>query len=224
MDEQTSLIEKCKQRMAPYKCEGFLMGKGPRNPSIMFVGEAPGETEIESGEPFSGQAGEYFDQYLDFLGLSRDEVFVTSTVRSRPYQVTRRIGKNGKIRESKRNRPPTQKEIEAHAPLLDWQIDHVNPKIIVTMGNVALQRLVQTRHTITTLHGQMLEVPLRRRENSFKPNEHWGLTSKKWRVFPTFHPAAIIYRPSIKPIVFQDLNILRGFLSRKKPEKGEKQS
>ncbi len=224
MDDQTALIEKCKQRMIPYECEGFLMGKGPRNPFLMFVGEAPGATEIESGEPFSGQAGEYFDQYLDYLGLSRDEVFVTSTVRSRPYRLTRKIGQNGEIRESKRNRPPTQNEIEAHAPLLDWQIEQVKPQIIVTMGNVALHRLVSTRDTITTLHGQMLEVPLRRRENSFQSDEHWGLTSKKWNVFPTFHPAAIIYRPSIKPIVFEDLNILRGFLSRPNSEKGEKKS
>ena len=72
-----------------YQLEGFVPGQGPLHPKLMIVGEAPGRTEIENFIPFSGQAGKELMASLALVGLTREEVYITSAVRSRPYSIKR---------------------------------------------------------------------------------------------------------------------------------------
>ena len=120
----------------------------------MIVGEAPGRTEIENFIPFSGQAGKELMASLALVGLTREEVYITSAVRSRPYSIKERINKRSGAHEVVHpNRTPT-KEVLLHAPLLDYEIQKVDPPLIATVGNIGLQRLLGNRYSITNVHGQ----------------------------------------------------------------------
>lgn len=70
------LIQHVKEKSTPYQLEGFLSGQGPKNPKFMLVGEAPGETEIHNGIPFSGRAGKHLMEFLNHLHITREEVYI----------------------------------------------------------------------------------------------------------------------------------------------------
>jgi uracil-DNA glycosylase len=213
------LVERCKKRMEPHNCEGFVYGRGPENPEIMIVGEAPGETEIHNGIPFSGRAGKVLDEFFDYLGVSREDIYFTSTVRSRPYKIVpKKAGPNGEIIEKKYNRAPNVKEQIAHAPIVDYEIQHINPKQIVTLGNIGLQRLLGKKYKISEVHGQLLQAPVRQLKD-METNE-WTLSEKEYSIFPTFHPASIFYNRSLLEKVYEDLDELKKIL--KRDNKGQK--
>ncbi|MGR3762604.1 uracil-DNA glycosylase [Rossellomorea sp. NS-SX7] len=208
------LVERCKKRMEPYHCEGFVYGRGPRNPEIMIVGEAPGETEIHNGIPFSGRAGKVLNEFFDYLGVSREDIYFTSSVRSRPYKIVpKKAGPNGEIIEKKYNRAPNMKEQIAHAPIIDYEIRHINPKQIVTLGNIGLQRLLGKKYTISEIHGRLIQSPVRQLKD-METNE-WTLSEKEYSIFPTFHPASIFYNRSLLEKVYEDLDELKEILKRK---------
>ncbi len=129
----------------------------------MLLGEAPGETEIHNGIPFSGRAGKQLMGFLERIHVTREEVYITSAVRSRPYKWREKKERNGEIIQKKYNRTPNQGEIVAHAPLLDYELEKINPKLIVTLGNIGLQRLIgkdkknhrRTRTIIKTAHSKV---------------------------------------------------------------------
>ncbi|MHA2377703.1 MAG: uracil-DNA glycosylase [Candidatus Thorarchaeota archaeon] len=116
-------------------------GEGPINAQIMFVGEAPGAKEDESGRPFVGRSGELLSDMIAEIGLSRDEVFITSVLKSRPPG----------------NRTPNKTEIEACIPYLNRQIDIIRPKIIVLLGGVAVSSIIGPCK-ISEAHGRIFEV------------------------------------------------------------------
>jgi uracil-DNA glycosylase len=207
------LVNLCKKRMEPYNCEGFVYGRGPVDPEIMVVGEAPGETEIHNGIPFSGRAGRVLDGFFEHLGVSRDQIYFTSTVRSRPYKIVQKTGPGGEIIEKKYNRAPNVKEQTAHAPIVDYEIEHIQPKQIVTLGNIGLQRLVGKGFKISEVHGQLIHSPVRRLKD-METNE-WTMTEKEYSIFPTFHPASIFYNRSLLEIVYEDLDRLKQILAEK---------
>lgn len=207
------LVEKCMAQIRPFQCEGFVLGSGPANARLMFVGEAPGAKEVEQGEPFVGQAGEHLNRFIEYLGYKKEDVFITSAVRSRPYKEKVRVYKSGKKVVSKSNRTPTQKEVLAHAPLLDFQIEHIQPEIIVTLGNIALRRVLGIRETITQVHGRLFERPILRLANSFQPDARYVPTERVYRVFPMYHPAAVLYNNSLEQEIFQDLDRLKELLN-----------
>ncbi|WP_064094360.1 uracil-DNA glycosylase [Rossellomorea aquimaris] len=196
------LVELCKKRMEPYPCEGFVYGRGPVNPTLMVVGEAPGETEIHNGIPFSGRAGKVLNECLEYLGVSREDVYFTSSVRSRPYK---KVGH--------KNRAPTMKEQIAHAPILDYEMEHIKPKQLVTLGNIGLQRLLGKKYTISKVHGQLLHSPIRRLM-SLDTNE-WVTSKEEYAIFPTFHPASIFYNRTLLKKMYSDLDILKKILAEK---------
>lgn len=137
------LIKQVEKRCQGMHLEGINEGAGDDNATVMLVGEAPGRNEIENHVPFSGAAGKELDKSLQSIGLKRTNVYITSAVRSRPYSIKKVFSK----KENKEiikypNRKPTKKEIIAQAPFLDFEIAQVKPKIIVAMGNTALERLL----------------------------------------------------------------------------------
>lgn len=161
MEYPTELIQEASLRMNDRPVEGFVTGQGPLHPKLMLVGEAPGKTEIDTHIPFSGQAGKELMQALSSTGLTREDVYITSAVRSRPYRVTHRINKRTQQTETVYpNRTPTRSEVFAHAPILDYELMEVQPKLIATLGNIGLQRLLGKEYTVTKNHGQLYTGPV----------------------------------------------------------------
>ncbi|TWT04197.1 uracil-DNA glycosylase [Planococcus sp. CPCC 101016] len=193
----TELAELGKRRIEGYPVEGFVWGSGPENPAIMLVGEAPGENEVETGIPFTGRAGKELMTSLRSVGLEREDVYITSAVRSRPYKWGIKKQRNGEIIERKYNRAPTKKEIIAHAPILDKEIRDVHPPLIVTLGNVGLQRLIGPKAKVTELHGVLMETPILYWDDE---GSEFKKTDEIYHIFPTFHPASVFYNPPVRAL------------------------
>ncbi len=115
-------------------------GEGSVNSDVMFIGEAPGASEDESGRPFVGKSGELLALMIQEIGLSRDEVFITSILKSRPPN----------------NRTPNQTEINTCRPYLEQQIEIINPKVIVLLGGVAITSF-RGPCKISEVHGKFYE-------------------------------------------------------------------
>lgn len=197
-----SIAELGKRRIEGFPVEGFVYGEGPKCPELMLIGEAPGEFELVDGVPFIGRAGKELMKSLALIGLTREDVYITSTVRSRPYRWGIKKRRDGTVVERKYNRPPTQKEIIAHAPVLDYELLNVQPKLIVTLGNVGLQRLIGKSAKVTELHGQLFEKQVQYLNNLNDKTFAW--TDKTYAIVPTFHPASVFYRPSHRPLLEAD--------------------
>ena len=115
-------------------------GEGSADAKVMFVGEAPGAREDELGSPFVGRSGNLLTEMLKDIGLSRDEVFITSVLKSRPPN----------------NRNPTKVEIDACMPYLLMQFEIINPKIIVLLGGVAVSSFIDP-WKLSEAHGNFYE-------------------------------------------------------------------
>jgi len=115
-------------------------GEGSPTSRVMFIGEAPGAREDESGRPFVGRSGELLISMIQEIGLSRETVFITSILKSRPPK----------------NRSPTQIEISACRPYLEQQIEILNPQVVVLLGGVAISSLVGP-WKVSEAHGRFYE-------------------------------------------------------------------
>jgi uracil-DNA glycosylase family 4 len=117
-------------------------GEGNPGAQILFVGEAPGKTEDEQGRPFVGPAGKFLDRLLKDHDLTRENVFLTSSVKCRPPN----------------NRAPHPIELEICKGLwLDRQIELIDPTIVVLLGQVSIAQVLNEPINLKESHGQMLE-------------------------------------------------------------------
>ena len=122
-----------------------VFGVGNVHARLMVVGEAPGEQEDQSGEPFVGAAGQMLDRMLAALGLGREpalaerQVFIANALKCRPP----------------RNRNPAPDELAACRPYLERQVALVQPRVILAMGAVAVQSLLGSDAPIGRLRGQV---------------------------------------------------------------------
>lgn len=137
-----------------------VWGSGNPHADIMLVGEAPGAEEEKNGRPFVGQAGAVLDEALARSGLKRDDLYIANTVKCRPPQ----------------NRDPKAEEVVACSAYLLEEIEAVNPKVIVVLGNFALGALTGKR-SITKERGKPLE-----------PKINTSAT-----IIGTMHPASALY-------------------------------
>ena len=112
-------------------------GEGPENAEIMLIGEAPGFNEDKQGRPFVGAAGQFLEKLLASANLSRDDVFITNTVKCRPLN----------------NRDPLPVEMATCRKYLDRQIAAIAPKVIVTLGRHSLTSFLP-KETITKARGR----------------------------------------------------------------------
>jgi uracil-DNA glycosylase family 4 len=103
----------------------LVFGAGNANADLMFVGEAPGATEDQTGLPFVGRAGKLLDDLLLEIGIQRSDVFITNVICCRPPG----------------NRDPLPEEIDACKPYLFRKIELIEPKVICTLGNFATKLL-----------------------------------------------------------------------------------
>lgn len=126
-------------------CKGRIKavpGEGSGSSGIMFIGEAPGRMESETGRPFIGRAGKLLTLLIESIGLKRSDVFISSVVKCRPPH----------------NRKPTQKEIDACMPCLEKQIEIIKPKVIVLLGSTAMYALLGKKiGKITEIHGRTVK-------------------------------------------------------------------
>lgn len=150
-------------------------------------------------------------EFLERIHIKREEVYITSAVRSRPFKWREKRERNGELIQKKYNRTPNQGEILAHAPLLDFELAHMDPPVIVTLGNVALKRLAGKNKKITDIHGQLLKQPIQK----LKDIDHAGFiwTEKEYKIFPTFHPASIFYNRSLLELIYEDLEKLKQYIA-----------
>jgi DNA polymerase len=111
-------------------------GSGSPQAEIMFIGEAPGYHEDQQGLPFVGAAGQFLDQLLKSINLTREQVFIANVVKCRPPN----------------NRDPQPDELEACRHFLDRQIELIQPRIIVTLGRYSMQ-LAFSGVSISQIHG-----------------------------------------------------------------------
>lgn len=164
-----------------------VIGEGDHDAHIMFVGEAPGKNEAESGRPFCGRAGSILDELLQSISLERSSVYITNVVKDRPQE----------------NRDPTGEEIAWYAPYLDRQIDIIKPKAIVTLGRFSMEYLfnrygVETDvHGISNLHGSV---------HTAHTGEH------EMKIVALYHPAASIYNQKLKETLKEDFKVLQQFI------------
>ena len=152
-----------------------VFGQGAAHAEVMLVGEGPGANEDEQGLPFVGKSGQLLDHYLEAVDLSRDKnVYIANIVKCRPPQ----------------NRDPLPEESAACMPWLRQQFQLIRPKIVVCLGRVAAQRMLDPGFSISRDHGKFFD--------------------KQGTLFmATYHPAALLRYPDNKPAVFGDFVALR---------------
>jgi len=131
--EEIALCQLCE--IAKYRTKA-VPGEGPENADIMFIGEAPGWHEDQQGRPFVGPAGQYLDQLLAFIGLKREQVYITNVVKTRPTG----------------NRDPLPSEILNCRNWLKRQIEIIRPKMIVTLGRYSMAEFFPGK-SISKIHG-----------------------------------------------------------------------
>ncbi len=158
-------------------------GDGVDKPTVLIVGEAPGEQEDLDGKPFVGRSGQLLDNMLKAIGHARDTtVFITNVVKCRPPA----------------NRNPRDDEILACEAYLARQIEMLAPKAILAMGRFAAHALLKS------------EVPLQQLREHTHTLELGG---QSLPVVVTYHPAYLLGRSVDKRLAWEDLKRLRGLVS-----------
>ena len=196
------LLDEVHQRVAGCNLAGFTPGQGKQKPDLMLVGEAPGRHEEVHNIPFSGESGKELMKMLATIGYNRESVYITSVVRQRPYSIKKVTDKKtGAQVVKKPNRTPTKKEVLAFANLFDWEFEQVQPKIIVPLGNTALQRLLGSQANIGQLHGQLLKQPI---QHAKEDGSGYELSTTNSLLVPMYHPAAVLYSRKLEPTVRED--------------------
>jgi uracil-DNA glycosylase len=147
-----------------------VFGDGDPKAQLLFVGEGPGRDEDIQGLPFVGRAGKLLTQMIEAMGLQRKDVYICNVVKCRPPE----------------NRTPEKDEVATCSPYLLRQIDVVDPKVIVCLGSVAAQTLLETNRGITHYRGEWLDFRGR-------------------KLLATYHPAYLLRNPSAKGEVWKDL-------------------
>jgi len=151
-----------------------VFGVGDHNADWLIIGEAPGAEEDRQGEPFVGRAGKLLNSMLLACGLQREQVFIANILKCRPPN----------------NRDPKPEEIVACSSYLREQIDLIQPKIILVVGRIAAQNLLQTETPIGKMRGQRYEYA------------ETGIP-----VVVTYHPAYLLRSPREKRKAWQDLQL-----------------
>jgi DNA polymerase len=170
-----TLYDLCQQNLECQRCtlgptrNQFVFGSGNGGSLLLFVGEGPGADEDRLGLPFVGKAGKLLDRMIGVIGLVREDVYVTNVVKCRPPN----------------NRNPTSDEIAHCMGILERQIELVNPKLIVTLGNVPTQALLPGSPGITKSRGSLKKY-------------------RDWNILPTFHPSYLLRNPNAMIEAWQD--------------------
>ena len=164
----------------------IVFGEGDPKAVIVFVGEGPGSEEDQQGRPFVGAAGQLLTDIIEKgMNIKRTEVYICNIVKCRPPN----------------NRNPEPDEVESCIGFVKQQIRAIHPTVIVTLGNVPTQNLLNTKQGITKLRGVW--------------QEYEGIP-----VMPTFHPSYLLRSPVEKKWVWVDIKNVLKRLGMQVPTKG----
>ncbi len=158
-----------------------VFGSGSENADVMFIGEGPGAEEDQQGLPFVGRAGKLLTSMIESIGFDRNEVYICNIVKCRPPK----------------NRDPSSMEAKACAPYLRRQIELIKPKVIVALGRISAQLLLDTELALSNL---------RRQTYKFKDTPIDLLV--------TYHPAYLLRKPTEKAKSWEDLWNVRQLLEK----------
>ena len=156
-----------------------VFGSGNQQADWMIVGEAPGAQEDRQGLPFVGRAGELLTNMLAAIGLKRDEVYIANVLKCRPPN----------------NRDPQPEEAAACHPYLQRQFELIEPEIILVVGRVAAQNLLQTKEPLARLRGRIHQLP--------------GCDIP---LVVTYHPAYLLRKPMDKRKAWDDLKLAHSLM------------
>lgn len=148
----------------------IVFGAGNPDARLMFIGEAPGQEEDLQGLPFVGDAGMLLTRLIEKMGFKRDDVYIANIIKCRPPM----------------NRDPEEEEISQCRGFIEKQISIIRPRVIMTLGRIALQALMKSpKLRITAARGHFLDY-------------------EKIPVMPTFHPAYLLRYPKDKMLTWSD--------------------
>jgi len=154
-----------------------VFGVGPKRADWLVIGEAPGAEEDRRGEPFVGVAGQLLDAMLRAIGLDRrSNVYIANVLKSRPPG----------------NRDPRPEEVAACLPYLERQIALLQPKIMLAVGRIAAQNLLDTDAPLGRLRGRV---------------HYFG--ERNTPLIVTYHPAYLLRTPGDKRKAWEDLKFAR---------------
>lgn len=158
-----------------------VFGRGNVNARIMVVGQNPGYNETIQKKPFIGDAGKRFDKFLEEIGLTRRDVYITNTIKC----------------YTPGNRGPESAEVEACKGFLRQELATIKPKIVVALGNYALQYF--TGHAGMSRHHGKVE-----RSEEFDVD-----------VLPMYHPSPLnMNKPNIVALTRRDFRVLKDYLDK----------
>tara|TARA_Y100000034_G_C6812931_1_gene365508 strand:- start:135 stop:728 length:594 start_codon:yes stop_codon:yes gene_type:complete len=184
LKEKYQTCKKCKELL---DCRiQVVFGSGNPNSKILLVGEAPGSSEAKNGIPFCGMSGKILNELLTSVGLTREDIFITNTILCRPPK----------------NRNPNKEEIANCKERLDKLIEVMQPKVIVTIGNFATERIIG-KTGIKSIHGKIFDY-------------------NDIIVIPVVHPASYLYsgrNPELFKEMKADFEVIAGIIEGNKSQK-----
>lgn len=175
LDELKKVCASADELKTDLEDTNLVFGVGNPNADLMLIGEAPGMNEDKEGEPFVGRAGQLLNKILEAIHFNREDVYIANILKHRPPQ----------------NRDPLPEERQRSLPYLYRQIEIINPKIILCLGRISAQTLLDTNKPMKALRG------------SFHP----FMDNRELMV--TFHPAALLRNPAWKRDTWEDVQKLR---------------
>lgn len=175
LEELEALCKKAEVLRTDLEGTQLVFGVGNPDADLMIIGEAPGEQEDEQGEPFVGKAGQLLNKILDAINFNRGDVYIANILKHRPPN----------------NRNPKPEEREQSLPFLLRQIDLVNPKLILTVGKVAAQTMLDKKSSLSRMRGEF---------HDFRG---------KYELLATYHPAALLRNAKWKRPTWEDVQLLR---------------
>ena len=174
-------IRNCKKCPLWKMRKNAVPGEGPVNAKIFICAQSPGVEEDKLGKPFIGRAGKFLDKLLKIAGIEREKVFITSSLKCLPQPPV--------------NRKPKKEEIKACLPWLKKQIEIIDPKYFILLGEVAFS-VFFTREKLGNLKGELIK-----KDGKF--------------YFPTYHPAAGLRFPKIRKVLERDFKKLGSLVLKK---------
>ena len=184
LDDIYQKIARCTRCPLARTRTNVVPGIGSTNPLVLVLGEAPGADEDKTGIPFVGPAGQLLDRMLIAIKLSRNtNTYIMNTVKCRPPE----------------NRNPAPEEMDACQGFMEAQIRLLKPRMILCVGKVAAQKLLNSEQTIGKLRNQFFkyqDIP----------------------VLVTYHPSAVLRNEGLKGPVWEDLKLFGSELKKICPE------
>ncbi|SHE33132.1 DNA polymerase [Fodinibius roseus] len=175
LEELEALCRKADMLRTDLNDTQLVFGVGNPHADLMIIGEAPGAEEDRQGEPFVGKAGQLLNKILHSINFTRDEVYIANILKHRPPN----------------NRNPNAEERERSLPFLLRQIDLINPKLILSLGKVSSQTLLDKNVSLSRMRGKF---------HNFRGN---------YELLATYHPAALLRHPKWKRPTWEDVQLLR---------------